>query len=139
MPDNINYAAVYTELKALLEPIGEKLGEGAGFAWDTVVHQMSVVGVGMLMGSVLAYIGAMSLIWTAMKCGKKADTKPMSTYWGNSSAGEWRTSQVLIHIIAVAPFAMGSWLLINGVMHLMNPEFYALEFFMNLVKTNAPL
>lgn len=137
--DNLDYAVVYNELKTLLAPIGEKLGAGATFAWDVVVRQMETIGVGMLIGAGFSLFTALSITWLAMKCGGKASTfKDVQSYYMSSARGEWKTAQVILHILAMFPFALSSWLVINGVMHLMNPDFYALEFFVNMVKTNAP-
>lgn len=133
----MDYAKLYEDLKVLFSAVADKIGTGADFAWDIVVKQQTTEGVGMLIGAVLAYIGAAYMSGIAQKCKLKSQ-KERETHGRYGDSGEWAAGQFFSALFGLAIAAWGSWLLIHGVMHIMNPEFYAIEFFVNLVKPAIP-
>jgi hypothetical protein len=104
-------------IKDALVPIAAKIGQGAEFGWSVVVKQQFVEGI-----SYLVWAGPIALLaivcwWFALKYAKETDG----------------TSLFLI----VPALILTIWAFTNideGVLHLLNPEYYALDFFIHLTK-----
>lgn len=111
------------QLKPVFASVAEKIGQGAEFGWEVVIRQQFVeaiiIIVGFLVGIILIFL----------------------RYWiGRSDPWEDITvrSGVAFCLIITAVFLIIATLLElivgGGIGKLINPEYYALEFFINLVK-----
>lgn len=128
----MDYQQVYADIKVLFDSLSVKIGEVAVSVWDIVVRQQEVIGVAMIMGSVAAYVSAVVVIHYSNQCSKRR--KELNERQGS---GEWLAGAVVFRVLALAPGAVGTWLAINGVMHIMNPEFYAIHYFIMMVKAGS--
>ena len=106
------------KLKEVFAPIAEKIGQGAEFGWQIVVKQQ--IGYG-IMGLFLA-IGGIVFIIIGFK-----------VYKDKIKINEHDKDTVVYFLIipGLATFILGT---IFGILHLFNPEYYAIQFFLGLVK-----
>lgn len=103
-------------IQQALAPIAEKIGQGAAFGWEVVVRQQYFEGLSSLIWSLPVAIIALVLWFTSFKFAKDTD-----------GASLW----VIVPALVFTVFAF--CLLDNGVLHLLNPSYYALQFFIDLV------
>lgn len=121
-PETIN------QIKELLTPVAQKIGETAEWGWGVVIKQMyveAVLGtVGFVVGFILLFIA--KKMYPAIK----------------KSWGDGKDEDVIIAVgggvLSVILLAIGSVLISSGgytaITHFINPEFYALRFFIDLIK-----
>ena len=126
---NFDYTQIYTDLKILLERVSLKVGEGAEYAWATVVKQQYTIGVSDLIWASLFIVVGITLATFAILCGKQANSHrhDVDTYFGG---------MIAFGLFAILSTVIGFGFLTSGVMHIINPDYYAIEFFVNLVKTS---
>ena len=108
------------QLKPLFSQVAEKIGQGAEFGWAVVMKQQIVTGAIGLLWAVIGIIGGIIII------------KTINKFWG-----EFYDDLGMIFLgifggsFCLIAFIAGS---IIAITHFINPEYYALEFFINLVK-----
>ena len=126
---NLDYAKIYADLKILLEGVSLKVGEGAEYAWATVVKQQYTIGVSDLIWASLFIAVGIALATFAVLCAKQANTdrRDVDAYFGG---------MIAFGLFAIFSTICGFGFLTSGVMHIINPDYYAIEFFVNLVKTH---
>ena len=111
-----------TQLKEFFTPVAEKVGEGAEFGWEVVMKQQYVVATLGLAWVLLGLIG----LFITYKIVKKIlasdvyDPKFPATIIGLAGG--------FLCLIAIIE---GGY---DAITHFINPEFYAIEFFIGLVK-----
>lgn len=128
----MDYAVIYNDLKALLAGVSEKIGEGAGYAWEIVVHQQVAIGISKLIWASLFLIPIVCLILLIFAAYKQASKK--------TEADEAEGWVVLMIILTGAISGLLIWMfsfLSEGVMYIINPQYYAIEFFINAVKSGS--
>lgn len=112
------------QIKELLAPIGEKIGQGAEFGWEIVVKQQTVeayIGLSVLvLGIILTFL--------TFHLAKKSDWKGSSPRWNEIASMVCGVFGFFMLIIGFIEF------LSTGIGQLINPEYYAIEFFIGLVK-----
>ena len=109
---------IITQLKEVFTPIASKIGEGAEFGWIVVVKQQYVEAT---IGLFFALIGFITLILTYRFVKKN---------WEELGEGDVFIA-LMIGIASAFSFFIGST---EAITHFINPEYYAIEFFINLVK-----
>lgn len=109
------------KLKEIFTPIASKIGQTADFGWEVVMRQQYVVSIqGLLLGLLgIAFF--------------------LVAYWCAKNAKKWDVNYNPIGYIGASCFGTaGMFLVLFGldqfITHILNPQFYAIEFFMNLVK-----
>lgn len=113
------------QIKDALAPIAEKIGQGAGYAWEIVVRQQVAEGIGALIVSFFGLILGISVFCFVKYTIKKHES------WRD----DWDVVGGMVGTIGgIISLLMLITGLYGGVMRLLNPEFYAIEFFINLVK-----
>lgn len=114
------------QLKPLFEKVAEKIGQGAEFGWAVIMKQqyvVAVLGLGTaIMGLVLAYI-------VYKICKKSIQECEKDEYSGWSMIGV--AAGVAGGILSLFMIMQGSY---DAITHFVNPEYYALEFFIQQVK-----
>lgn len=129
----MDYAVIYSDLKALLAGVSEKIGEGAGFAWEIVVHQQFAIGITKLIWASLFLIPIICLAIITYQCGKQA----VKSKHDADEAQGWICVMFLLLAI-IGGLLIGAFGFIqDGVLHVLNPQYYAIEFFVNAVKTGT--
>lgn len=118
-------------IQAALAPVAEKIGQGAEYVWTTVVTQQYVVGVSYLIWSGATVIAGAIMVLLSRKAWKMQQTT--KTYASESTG--WDVSAVFAGVASAGFFLTAVICLTQGVMHLINPGYYALEFFVQLGKT----
>lgn len=113
-------------IQSALAPVAEKIGQGAEYVWTTVVTQQYVIGISYLIWSGATFLGAIVTGYFCNKCIKLAKANPYDT---------WEVPAVFLGLASVILPVISIVCLTNGVMHLINPGYYALEFFLQLGKT----
>lgn len=108
---------IYTDVKSLLAQVSEKIGQGAEYGWEVVLKQQYVDGIFGILWGVLSLGGFVYLLRWYIKKDK--------SYWEAAHLGVW---VCLIILVFLGVFALES-----GVGHLINPDFYAIKFFISLV------
>jgi FtsH-binding integral membrane protein len=112
-------AAVYDDVKTLMAAVGEKIGQGAGYGWEVVVRQQFVEGIALLIGA-----GVCASMF-AVLC------------WGWGKTARYDDARIPMAIgLAIAPVVF-VLLLASGTMQVMNPEFYAIDFFIDVARPSA--
>lgn len=111
------------QIKELLAPIGEKIGQGAEFGWEVVMKQQMIVAVSGILWVILGLITAFS-IYKIIKNGLKKDEYFWDEFWPILLVAFGGTASIVMIIEGAS----------NAITHFINPEYYAIEFFINLVK-----
>ena len=114
------------QLKPVFEKVAEKIGQGAEYTWEIVLRQQIAIGVGnivMGIGSIILGIIVYKVVRFSIK---KCEEDEYSS---------WEVVGILFGVFG----GIGSLIMIiagfyNGILHLINPAYYALEFFIGLVK-----
>ncbi len=107
-------------IQKALAPVAEKIGQGAAYGWEVVVRQQYINGIASLITALGCLTGVFVCIWAAKWCKKNQ--------YGDG-AGQF------FSVGGVVGFAMLFFCFItDGVQHLLNPAYYALDFFINLAK-----
>lgn len=115
-------------IQAALTPVAEKIGEGAAYVWTTVVTQQYVVGISYCIWAGATLIGAIIMVLLS----KKAWKLQQSTKTYDSESTGWDVAAVFAGIATMVLSVTSVICLTQGVMHLINPGYYALEFFIQL-------
>lgn len=122
-------------IKEALIPVAEKMGQGAEYAWGVVVRQQYVEGVAMLVAAVLLVFAAFAGMWLIRKA--LAMPKVVKRWSETKEMGDLATFCMMIGSCLQMVWIPVMLLTVYGVMQLLNPEYYALEFFMDLVKSQV--
>jgi hypothetical protein len=127
-------ADTVTAIHNALVPVAEKIGQGAGYAWDIVVMQQYVSGISYLIVSfflfAVALTGVYFIRW-ALSQPKVVDDLYGTKMQEMSSTASTFT---MFGIFMQVGWFFGVVFLTNGIMMVLNPQFYALAFFISLVK-----
>ena len=110
---------IIEQLKEVFTPIALKIGEGAEFGWEVALRQQYIQAIVMTVWS----IGALIALIFAWKWGKKI----LDDHWDEVA---WFPLSLWV-IVWIFVFGIG---IETTITHLLNPEFYAIEFFISLVK-----
>lgn len=109
-------------------PIATKIGEGATFGWITVVKQQYISGVVSYVYAAICLIVLIALIIGLVKLIKCI----------NKEEGDCGEASIMCSIFGIA---IGVGLIVafilnltNGVQQTLNPDYYALQFFITLGK-----
>ncbi len=110
-------------IQTALAPIAAKIGEGASYGWGVVLRQQMVVAVGdfIIVGiSLIVIIAAVVAGIIAYK------TKP------------YEDARTVLSMFSFFGIVAGLMVLgfagYDGIAHLVNPDYYALQFFIDLVR-----
>lgn len=120
-------AETITAIQTALAPVAEKIGQGAEYVWTTVVTQQYVIGISLLIWAGFTMLGALATGFFTRKCLQLA--KQEGSYSG------WEIPAIFLGIATMVLPIIAVVCLTNGVMHLINPGYYALEFFITLGKS----
>ena len=104
-------------IKEALTPIAEKIGQGAGFSWEVVLQQQFIKGMWFGIAAVVIF-----LITLALAFGSYVESKDDS----EASAG--------FGLAAFATLLISMILAFHFFSRLYNPEYYAIQFFINLIR-----
>jgi hypothetical protein len=109
-----------------LAPVAAKIGEGAQYGWEVVIRQQIIT----------AYV---DFIWTAASILGCAVCLSLTIYFVRKKreGGYLSDWEIGIGLFAILTFACALWVFIeltDGVQHLFNPDYYALQFFIDLAK-----
>lgn len=111
-------------IKEALIPVAQKIGEGAEYAWTVVVTQQYVKGIGGLIVSSVIMTGMIAFGIYLLRWAKKSEEESViattTVYW-------------IIMMLSLAIGMIPWWY--SSLLHLLNPDYYALEFFMTLGKS----
>lgn len=115
-------------IKEALVPIAEKIGQGAEFGWEVVLRQQYVSAVGYFLVAGVAFIAicvGVGLIVAGLRYEKR----------GSFDDGKFaRIAFGLVSSVGGLLFFAGA--VFNGMARLINPEYYALQFFITLGQSN---
>lgn len=123
------------KLQELFAPVADKIGQGAEYGWLVVIKQMYVYAA---LGAFWAAFGVFVLLITNLAgylWRKKAQelVKAEGRYAGDNWAAAGITVPIIGTIAGLVVFAIGSSVAIT---HYLNPDFYAIKFFIGLVSGN---
>lgn len=114
-PETIN------QIKELILPIAEKIGQGGEFGWEVVVKQQ------IIYGSIFVFIGLIGIIGLSIILKNR---KWFLEYSKSPFESDRPFYLVALLVLVLAMLIIG----IEGIARLCNPEFYAIQFFLDLVK-----
>lgn len=122
----MNTELVINKLQEIFTPVAQKIGEGADFAWKVAVKQQIAEGIGNLIIAFLGLILGYAVYKIIRIAIKKCDGDSYSD-WGlvGVFTGLFGGTTTLLMVV------VGIY---QGILHLISPEFYALQFFIGLVK-----
>jgi hypothetical protein len=117
------------QIKRELQPLAEKLGEGAAFVYETYVRQQMISGVvslvGSLVGSVVVFL-ALKWFWRLTMV-KQAEAVGNSYYASTYDGEGWVWARVTATVLACIWFLVSFFVFFDGVQHLLNPHYYAIQ------------
>ena len=119
--ENINQ--VIDKLTPMFQSVADKIGQGAGFGWEVVMRQQYVVAIGSFILFVGLGIVSGLLTWGAIASWKEAK-KDVDVV----------APAIFVSFLAILGYTISFVALYQGLAHLINPSYYALDFFINLVK-----
>lgn len=114
---------IIDKLQAIFTPVAEKIGEGAQFGWTAVVKQMYVyaaLGVFWAIIGLIAFSMALYLLKWAKAHSEDTD-------------GASYMVPFFIGVAGIIAFTIGASVAIT---HYLNPEYYAIQFFIGLATGN---
>ena len=115
------------KLKEVFTPVAEKIGQSAQYGWDVVIQQQYVYAYLGVFWAIVGLIVTCTSIWLINHLSKE----------GNSMDAELGAALLAMSICAIV---LGLIMLIAGsitsITHFLNPPYYAIQFFLNLVSTN---
>jgi len=115
---------IINQIKELLTPVASKMGESAEFGWEVVVRQQYVGAIIVFSTILLSVItGIIALVLS-----KKVKD------WDTDMPTVRQILVLLIGFVSVVGIIYGFAFCGEAIGKLINPEYYALEFFINLVK-----
>lgn len=109
------------QLKPLFDKVAEKIGQGAEFGWEVVVRQQYVEGVAHLVNSFIVFLVFFAGGYLFYRLRKSIIEHTQGVAF-------------MLALVLIPLFLLGWNELIEGIKHLLNPSFYALDFFIQLVK-----
>lgn len=105
------------KIKEVLAPVALKIGEGAEFGWGVILKQQYVNAVSGFFWGIVGSVGFVLFLGWFIKKDK--------SYWEMAWFGS--------SLVLVGLFLMGMCGFQVAITHLINPEYYALRFFIDLV------
>ena len=107
------------QLKPLFTQMAEKIGQGAEFGWEVILKQQIAYGVICAIFTVIFLIAGIALIIYSIKSNDSIEENDLETV-----------------MVFTYLFIFGGFFIfcIQGILRLLNPEYYTLQFFMNLVQ-----
>ena len=107
------------KLKEVFQPIADKIGQGAQFGWEVVLRQQYIEAfMGLFYGLIAVGALTVSFFWAR---------KIMKESWDEISwipFSIWTLAWIVLGLIGLETF----------IGHILNPQYYAIEFFIGLVK-----
>lgn len=117
--------ATISAIQKALAPVADKIGQGAQYGWQVVMTQQYVTAIGDFIFAgvcLLVFLAGIGFAITAIKYKQKND---------------YDDSKIPLACVAIILIGLGLVLgplaLYDGIAHLINPAYYALQFFINLV------
>jgi len=129
----MNLEKTIEKLTPMFQSIAEKIGEGANFGWEVVLKQQMAIGFQLILINIVGIIMSIIFFKLILKYGIKA----YKHYKEDGDEGLQFSCLVGSAILGIPLFIFTCNCIIhlsNGIMHLINPAYYALEFFINLAK-----
>jgi hypothetical protein len=117
-PETIN------QIKEILAPVALKIGQTAEWGWGVVVKQQYVYAVDGLIWAIIALIVGKLVLPPFYR---KLTASNYSERWGEPG---WIPFGLLVIVLAVI-FSVG---IETAITHFINPEYYVIEFFINLAR-----
>ncbi len=108
-------------IKEAFVPIAEKIGQGAAYGWDVVVLQQYVNAVGSFIAAVMFLVAGV-VVWRFAN----------NTLWNTADENPGWFMGILVAMVA---FGFSAGCLYDTISHVINPYYYALEFFITLGKS----
>ena len=120
MFDKVISSSTIQAIKDAMTPVAEALGKGAEYTWVVLIKQQYVVAVGDFIGFVVGMVaGLLILKWTIIMY--KTDRYGTNPGWFFSGA------------FALGGIGMSMYALYDGLAHIINPDFYVLQFLISAV------
>lgn len=99
------------KLKEVFTPIAQKIGEGTQFGWEAVLKQQEIIGITWLVVAIICFVAVAIFMWKMTR-----------------SDGDGATWGFFFSLVGFV------WSLFGGLPLVLNPEFYAIKFFLYLIK-----
>ncbi len=113
-------------IQTALAPVAAKIGEGAQYGWEVVVAQQKVTAIGDFLAALFFFLVVVFCVWLFSR-GYKNYVKDS---WDDTPAMNMALG-VSFGVVALAA-TLGC--IFVGIAHLLNPAYYALDFFIHLTK-----
>jgi len=108
---------IIDQLKGIFTPVAEKIGQGAEFGYEVVIRQQIAYSIVAVLFAIMGFIGLI-VFYKIVKSGRREEHVIVPSY-------------MLLLPAAAISFVWGS---IYAILHLINPHYYAIQFFINLVR-----
>lgn len=119
-------------IQVALAPVAEKIGQGAAFGWEVVVRQQYVEGIiGLIAFGFFSLLLVIALVMFGFIPWNKTDPEMTPKDW------IYIVSSFVLGLVSVFGFLFSLINLFAGDVlgKLINPEYYALQFFITLGKS----
>lgn len=120
------------QLKPMFNAVAEKIGQGAEFGWEVVLRQQFAYGIKDVIVALIMFAVVITIITLSIK---------MAKWLYGDAKGDMDDALGPVLVVILIPNTVSVFMLCGavstmarGILHLMNPAYYALEFFINLVK-----
>ncbi len=107
-------------IQTALAPVAEKIGQGAQFGWESVLKQQLIIGIQDF--AELAIIIPATILFAIL-----------AFRWVRED--DMRGSVLLIGALAILGTFCVMYNIEDGLGHIINPSYYALDFFIHLTNT----
>ena len=111
---------IIDEIKPLMADVANKIGETAEWSWEVILRQQIANGIVYIILTIVSFIVFLIAIKKLKESWNIIDDDPGLI--------------IPLIFLATIPFASAIIFLILAVLYLVNPEYYALQFFINLIK-----
>ena len=111
-------------------PVAAKIGQGAQYGWDIVVAQQRIIGVTDFIYAGALFLGTMIVLIVGYMSGRR--------FFAHGGAANDQEGWLFLAIgsFVVAFFLCGQAVfeVIDGIQHYLNPSYFAIQFFLGLVR-----
>lgn len=114
-------------IKEALTPIADKIGQGAEFGWEVVVRQQYIEGITGVILSIFLFVLIVIVGLVLTKIGLKEMKKNNYSGWDIVVVAYWLFGGGFGGLFVITWFY-------NSMLQLLNPSYYALQFFIGMVK-----
>ena len=127
----------------MVTPMSRAIGNGAQYGWDIVVRQQYAIGIVLIVTAILsaieAYVGYRVIKWAQAQPRENKEVVEHAGYSNEKRHVVFATQRKYVWAMFFGYLSQVNWIiakvaLVSGILYMYNPEFFAIQFFVSLIK-----